>query len=94
VLTIWRVNQPQWTGDQAVDLGLGAERVLIVRRGLEVALEPLSAAEYAMLEVLDAGRALGDAVAAALDVDAGFELRTFLAQHALGGTLTELRLPD
>ncbi|MGH6692125.1 MAG: HvfC/BufC family peptide modification chaperone, partial [Gammaproteobacteria bacterium] len=23
VLTIWHVNQPQWTGDQAVDLGLG-----------------------------------------------------------------------
>jgi hypothetical protein len=94
VLTIWHVNQPQWTGDQAVDLGLGAERVLIVRRGLEVTLEPLSAAEYAMLEALDAGRSLGDALAAALEVDAEFDLEAFLAKHALGGTLTELRLPE
>ena len=94
VLTIWRVNQPQWSGDQAVDLGLGAEQVLIIRRALEVALEPLSQAEYAMLEAIDAGRSLGDALAAALAVDAEFDLQAFLATHALGGTLTALRLPD
>ncbi|HXV07737.1 MAG TPA: DNA-binding domain-containing protein, partial [Burkholderiales bacterium] len=79
VLTIWRVNQPQWSGDQAVDLALGAEQVLIVRRALEVALEPLSAAEYAMLEALDAGGNLGGALAAALAVDAEFDLQAFLA---------------
>jgi hypothetical protein len=94
VLTIWRVNQPQWSGDQAVDLGLGAEQVLIIRRALEVTLEPLSAAEYAMLEALDAGGNLGDALAAALALDAEFDLQAFLARHALGGTLTALRLKD
>jgi hypothetical protein len=94
VLTIWRVNQTQWTGDQAVDLGLGAEQVLVIRRALEVTLEPLSAAEYAMLEGLDAGSSLGDALATARTVDADFDLEAFLATHVLGGTLTELRLPE
>lgn len=91
VLTIWRVNQPDWSGDRAVDLHLGAEHVLVIRRGLEVTLEPLSAPEYAMLEALDEGRSLSDALAAALNGDAGFDLEAFLAAHALGGTLTELR---
>lgn len=94
VLTIWRVNQATWSGDQAVDLGQGAEQVLVMRRALEVTLELLSAAEYAMLEALDAGRSLGDALGAALDVDAQFDLEVFLARHALGGTLTEVRLPE
>jgi len=94
VLTIWRVNQPQWSGDQAVDLGLGAERVLVIRRALEVALEPLSAGEYAMLDALDAGRSLGDALAAAHGVATDFDLERFLAVHALGGTLSGLCLPD
>lgn len=94
VLTIWRVNQPQWTGDQALDLGLGAEQVLVIRRALEVALEPLSAAEYAMLDALDAGRSLCDALAAAHGVIADFDLQGFLTAHALGGTLSGLRLPD
>jgi hypothetical protein len=94
MLTIWRVNQPTWSGDQTVDLALGAEHVLVIRRTLEVTLEPLSPSEHAMLEALDAGRALAVALAAALDIDAGFQLETFLATHALGGTLTELRLPE
>ena len=45
-------------------------------------------------EALDAGRSLGDALASALDVDAQFDLEVFLARHALGGTLTEVRLPE
>jgi hypothetical protein len=94
VLTIWRVNQPAWDGDHAVDLALGAEHVLVIRRALEVTLEPLSAPEYAMLDALDAGRSLGDALAAALSVETEFDLEAFLARHALGGTLTEVRLPE
>jgi hypothetical protein len=94
VLTIWRVNQPASDGDHAVDLALGAERVLVIRRALEVTLEPLSAPEYAMLDALDAGRSLADALAAAQNVSADFDLEAFLAAHVLGGTLSRLRLPD
>jgi len=91
ILTIWRVNQPEWDGDQAVDLGLGAERVLVIRRALEVMLEPLSQGEYAMLTALEAGAALDDALCTAQSADQDFDLENFLATHMLGGTLTWLR---
>jgi hypothetical protein len=93
VLTIWRVNQPQWRGDLAVDLGLGGERVLVMRRDLEVVVEPLSETEYTVLNALDAGAGLGDALSEALRIDAEFDLARFLARHALGGTLAALHVP-
>lgn len=91
ILTIWRVNQPQWEGDQAVDLGLGAERVLVMRRGLEVVLEPLSCSEYAALSALEADHRLADALSAAQGIDPGFDLEAFLSTHVLSGTLCGFR---
>lgn len=94
VLEIWRVNQPGWTGPQSVDLQRGAQRLLVIRRALEVELEPLGRAEYAMLAALAADRDLQGAFAAAVDIDPDFDLAGFLTRHALGGTLCGARLTE
>ena len=90
VRTIWQVNQPHWNGDQAVDLGLGAQSVLVIRRGLEVELDALTDADYAMLESLYSGHSLDYALAAAQSANQDFDLERFLATHVLGGTLERL----
>ena len=90
VLTIWRVNQPHWDGGQEVDLGLGGQSVLIIRRGLEVELDPLADADYAMLESLRSGHRLEHALATARTADPDFDFEKFLAAHVLGGTLGRL----
>jgi hypothetical protein len=90
VLTIWRVNQPDYAGDQTVDLSLGTQCVLVIRRDLDVALEPLADADYANLDSLHRGRGLEHALAAAQRADPDFDLERFLAAHVLGGTFGRL----
>lgn len=89
VARIWQVNQTQWTGDPAVDLDLGGERLLVHRDGYAVALRPLSAGELAMLTGIAAGRAFGDAYAAASSADAAFDLGVFLRQQIGAGVLVD-----
>lgn len=91
VLAIWRVNQSGWAGEQSVDLGLGAQRVLVIRRALEVQLEPLSHGEHAMLAALAADLDLGAALESALAADPTFDLTPCLTRHVLGGTLCRMR---
>jgi hypothetical protein len=94
VLDIWRVNQPGWTGPQSIDLQRGAQRLIVIRRALEVELEPLGRAEHAMLAALAADLDLQGALAAALDIDPDFDLTVFLTRHVLGGTLCGARLAE
>ncbi len=101
VLKIWQVNQPTHAGDQSVDLGLGGDRLLVIRRDLTVQIERLDVAEYALLAALAAGSRLGDAFAAALAQDdapvsgygAGFDLNLFLRRHVQARTLVDFRIP-
>jgi hypothetical protein len=54
ILRLWQTNQPDWDGDDAVDLDAGGD-ALLVRRGAEgVTLAALPPAEFAIL-----GRACG-----------------------------------
>jgi hypothetical protein len=89
VLRIWQANQPD-AADETVDLGLGGECVLVAARRGEVVLQRLEAAEHALLLALAQGTTLGDAVAAALGQDAGFDVAGVLAQHIAAGTLVRL----
>lgn len=93
VLTIWQVNQPGYEGDPSVDLGLGGERLLVIRRDLAVQLDPLGAGEYDLLTALAAGRLLDEAFAAALAQDEGFDLNLFLRRHVQARTLVDFRIP-
>lgn len=94
ILAIWRVNRPDFAGEPRIDLAAGGDRLLVMRRGPDVDLEPLAPAEYALLAALAAGACLGEAVEAALAADAGFDLGDFLQRHVLARTLVDFRLPS
>ncbi len=76
LLRIWQVNQPDFEGDPAVDLAEGTVRLLVVRRGLDVEIEPLTPSEYVWLAALAAGRPLAAATEAALAAVPDFGDRT------------------
>lgn len=88
LLTIWRVNQPDYAGEQTVDLAMGGECALVMRRGETVEPEPLSVAEHVALAAFQAGASLEGALEAALAQDAAFDLGAFLQRHVLAGTFT------
>ncbi len=87
VLRIWQVNQPDWAGDQRVDLGEGGGRVLVARRADGIELEPLSAGEGVWLAALAEGRSLAAALAEALAEEPGFDLGPALARRIAQGVL-------
>lgn len=90
VLRIWQANQPG-AGDQALDLGVGGDCVLVAARRSEVMLERLGTAEHALLQALASGAGLGDAVAAALALEEGFDVAGAIAHHLAAGTLVSLQ---
>jgi len=90
VLRIWQANQPG-AEDQEVDLDVGGDCVLVAARRGEVVLERLGPAEHALLQALAGSAWLGDAVAAALALEAGFDVAGAIAHHLTAGTLVSLR---
>lgn len=91
VLRIWSVNQDAGPADGTVDLAEGPARVLVIRRGLEVELEPLTPGGWALLSAVARGETLGAAAEAALAVDAEIDLGGWLADHVRRQTLVDFR---
>ncbi len=87
VLRIWDVNQPEYRGDQRVDLAAGGERVLVARRDLTLYMEGLCAGEFALLTALGAGKNLIEAAARALNLEPGFDLPAALQCYVRNQTL-------
>ena len=52
IFQIWRVNQPDYEGDQSVDLDTGGESVLLTRPGLVVELHKLGQCDARFLQSL------------------------------------------
>lgn len=92
VLRIWQVNQPDFEGDQVVDLAEGAVRLLVARRGLDVEIEPLTAGEYVWLTALAAGRPLAAATETALTAAANFDVAAAMQRHVRSDTFIEFTL--
>lgn len=86
---IWETNQPDYRGDETVDLSLGAVKLLLLRRRFEVEMRPLGAGEFAMLTGFADGRTVAEVFETALAAEPGFALDAFLAQHVAGGTLVD-----
>ena len=97
VLRIWQMHQsplPEDGGETPlVDIDAGGEAVLVIQRAGEVLLVGLGLGEYALLEALSTGARLGDAVAAALEVEGSFDVAPAIAHHLSLGTLTALNGP-
>jgi hypothetical protein len=94
ILRIWQVHQLSMPDDDSplVDLDAGGESVLVVQRAGEVVLERLTPAEHALLHGLSRRALLGEAVAAALAIDAGFDVAGTIAHHLAVGTLVFLEM--
>lgn len=92
ILAIWRANQPGCAGEDCVDLASGGDRLLVIRRGHDVDLEPLGAAEYRLLSALASGVRLGAALEAALIEEAAFDLGACLQRHVAAGTLADFTI--
>jgi hypothetical protein len=87
-LRIWQVNQPDFDGEPAVNLDAGAEQLLVIRHGLEVAIRALGAGEYAMLRAFADGKTFGEAADEAVAVEPGFDLGAALRRHVAARTVT------
>jgi hypothetical protein len=87
VVRIFEINQEGYGGDTSVDLAEGGVRVLVIRRGLTVYVEPLAVGEAGLLTALAAQQTLGAAVPAALAAQPDSDLTGTLAGHLRRGTL-------
>lgn len=89
---LWALNQPGVEWDDGFDLDAGGVRLLVRRSGFEIELEPLPAADFALLVRLTAGEPLGAALEAAHAGSPDFDLAAFLRRHLLTATLCDFRL--
>ncbi len=89
ILRIWQANQPAHDGDDHVSLDEGADALVVHRRADGVTIARIAAAEHAFLSALMREAHLGDAVDAAVAIDAGFDLgaalRTQIAEGLVAG---------
>jgi hypothetical protein len=75
VLRIFGMNQPDYAGDDIVDLAReGSCRVLVARPGTDVAFYPLTLGEFVFLNALGRDAGLTGAFEDAIASDSGFDL--------------------
>jgi hypothetical protein len=90
VVRIWAVNQPDATGDEVVDLSVGADFVLIRRAAEGVEMRRIPATDFAILDAFSQGAKLADALECAYAIDPDFDLgealRRFIGLGVLTGT--------
>jgi hypothetical protein len=91
---IWDVNQPEFEGEQAVNLSEGECRVLVSRPRLGVIVTPLSPGEFSLLSALAERQPLSDALQHALQAEPNFDPVSFLRSQAERGTLVDYYLPE
>ena len=87
VLRIWQANQDDYEGDEQISLDGGPDRLLIRREPDGVTIERIGAGEFAWLGALAAGLSLGEAIEAAQDADASFDLGTTLRARIEDGSI-------
>jgi hypothetical protein len=93
ILRIWQVNQDDFSGEDAVDLGAGADRLLVVRGVNGVTIERLGPGEHALLTAFAERAGLGEAAARAAEREPGFDLTRALQAHVAAQTLGAFRAP-
>lgn len=93
ILRIWQVNQPDYAGDDRVDLGEGGDRLLVRRAVDGVTIERLAPGEHAFLAALARNAPLHDAEKRAVGADASFDLAAVLKLHVATQAIVEFRGP-
>lgn len=88
VLKIWQLNQPDYTGDEVVNLNQGAAHMLVLRHQDTVSVLALSAAEYTFLSGLQQGHIWATALLAAEEIAPDFDLGTCVLRHVNNGAIS------
>lgn len=89
VMRIWQVHQSD--GDKRVDLGAGADHLVVRREGDVASVARIGGADFGFLAALAGGANLGSALDAALAVDGEFDLARALRACIADGTIATLR---
>jgi hypothetical protein len=92
ILRIWESNQDGWDGEETIDLDSGGERLLVIRRRLEVLIERLGPGDYRLLDGCRQGESFETACQQALAADPDFDLPAALHWHVRQATLTDFAL--
>jgi Putative DNA-binding domain len=93
LLAIWQFNQPDYAGEDHVDLTQGGDTLLVMRGAQGVGIERIGRGEHALLAALAANATLGIAAERALLADADFDLTAALRQRVASHTLVAFRTP-
>jgi hypothetical protein len=94
VVEIWRAHQPGAEADFRIDPDSGASNALVSRNNDAVIVDELSPADSCWLQAVRAGATLGDATAAALQSDPGFDLHAVLLKLVGQGMLCGFRFKE
>ena len=84
---IWTVHQNDYTGDPAVDLKAGLERVFIYRPRWRIEVCSITLGDYRFLAGAGRGELLGDLIEAAFSLDPSFDPSVALARWMQAGVI-------
>jgi hypothetical protein len=84
---VWCANRDETLDDTPIDLDCGGDDLLLLRRGLEVEIHRLSAAQYAFLQALAQGGTLVEALDAAAITDASADPAPLLGEFVARGVI-------
>ncbi len=93
VMRIWQVNQPEHVSVERVDLGEGADTLLVTRADQGVVIERIGKGEHAFLAALAANAPLGVAAERAVDAASEFDLAAALRRHVANHVLVAFHAP-
>ena len=91
VLAIWQANQADEPG--LVDLDAGADRLVVLRRELQVEILRSTPGEFALLAALREDVGLGEACQAALAAEPALDLSAAMGRFVTHGLLTQGATP-
>ena len=97
ILAIWEVNQKAYSGEMGVDWDAPAESLMLCRDvtdGVSVLTRRISESAYAFLCALQTQATLEDAAAAALELDAAFDLQGLLLESVQSGVIINVDVPN
>ena len=86
---IWEVNQPEYQGDQKVDLSLGGVKLLLIRSGYTIEMHPMGTVEFTLLRGLAEQKTIRQSFEEAVQIEPAFDLNSFLRKHITHGTLVD-----
>jgi hypothetical protein len=86
---IWEICQPEYTGNDMVDLASGGVHLLIERVGLRVVPQPLGKGEFALLQAFASGQRFATACAAALETEPGIDLSDSLRRFVVNAIVVD-----